>query len=111
MLQLTEKRNKAEAASISARCRLLSLVPCLQLCQAYRNAEKKQTVVVLSQRPKLTMEDTFRAIIPDAARYGTKFVFRQGNPLVPDALRRVAAPAASSLIVVGDSSRYVLLVC
>ena len=59
----------------------------------------------MSQRPKLDMEETFRRIIPDAARFGTKFVFRQGSPLVPDALRRVAATAASSLIVVGDSSR------
>lgn len=48
----------------------------LQLCQAYRNDEHPQTVVVMSQRPKLEMEETFRNIIPEAVRYGTKFVFR-----------------------------------
>ena len=32
----------------------------LQLCMAHRNDEQRKTVVLLSQRPKLDMEDTFR---------------------------------------------------
>ena len=59
----------------------------------------------MSRRPKLEMEETYRSIIPEPDRLGTRFVFRQGSPLVPDNLRRVAATTASSLIVIGDSSR------
>ena len=38
-------------------------------------------------------------------RFGTKFVFRQGLPMIPDDLRRVAASKASATIVISDSSR------
>jgi len=34
-------------------------------------------VVVLCKREKLEMEDMFRRTIPEVARYGTRFVFRQ----------------------------------
>ena len=80
----------------------------VQLCQAHRNEAQKHVIVVMSRRPKLEMEETYRTIIPEADRLGTRFVFRQGSPLVPDNLRRVAATTASSLIVIGDSSRSAL---
>lgn len=51
------------------------------------------------------MENTFRRIIPDDQRFGSRFVFRQGNPLVPADLRVVAASKAASIIVVADTSR------
>ena len=75
-----------------------------QMCQAYR-ADGGRTVVVLSSRPKVEMEATFRRIIPEERRFGSQFVFRTGSPLVPADLRRVAASAASAVIVVADSSR------
>ena len=43
---------------------------------AYRS-EGGRTVVVLCKREKLEMEDMFRRTIPEVARYGTRFVFRQ----------------------------------
>ena len=36
-------------------------------------------VVVLSQRDKLAMEGDFRRLLPPAARFGTRFVFRQAR--------------------------------
>ncbi|CAL5229603.1 g12963 [Coccomyxa viridis] len=75
-----------------------------QLCAAYR-AVKGRTVAVLSCRPKLEMEELFDATIPRSQRHGTRFVFRQGSPLVPENLKRVAASWASSIIVVSDCSR------
>ena len=77
----------------------------LQVCLAYRNNEAK-VVVVMTQRPKLVMESTFRRIIPDEQRFGTKFVFRQGSALIPDNLRMVAASRAAATMIVSDSSRY-----
>ena len=82
----------------------------MQLCLAYRN-EGGRVIVVLSQVPKTEMEETFRYIIPDRQRYGSTFVFRQGNPLLPDALRMVAASAASATVIVSDTSRFVLGSC
>ena len=76
----------------------------MQLCLAYRN-EGGRVIVVLSKVPKTEMEETFRFIIPDQQRYGSTFVFRQGNPLLPDALRMVAASSASATVIVSDSSR------
>ena len=64
-------------------------------------------VVVLSQRPKLEMEATFRRIIPDEQRFGTRFVFREGSAIIPDNLRMVAASRAAATIIVSDSSRLV----
>ena len=58
----------------------------MQLCLAYRN-EGGRVIVVLSLVPKTEMEETFRFIIPQEERYRSTFVFRQGNPLLPDALR------------------------
>lgn len=46
-----------------------------------------------------------RRAIPEAARYGSRFVFRQGNPLVVADLHMVAAARASAAIVVSDASR------
>lgn len=63
--------------------------------------------MVLSSRPKVQMENTFRRIIPDEQRFGTTFVFRAGSPLVPSDLRRVAASKAAAVIVVADSSRCI----
>lgn len=80
----------------------------MQLCLAYRN-EGGRVIVVLSKVPKTEMEETFRFIIPDQQRYGSTFVFRQGNPLLPDALRMVAASSASATVIVSDSSRRVLV--
>lgn len=75
-----------------------------QVCLAYRNGEGK-VVVVLSQRPKLEMEATFRRIIPEEQRFGSKFVFREGSAIIPDNLRMVAASRAAATIIVSDSSR------
>ena len=76
----------------------------MQLCLAYRN-EGGRVIVVLSQVPKTEMEETFRYIIPDRERHGSTFVFRQGNPLLPDALRMVSASTASATVIVSDTSR------
>ncbi|DBA72591.1 TPA: hypothetical protein ACH3X2_010343 [Trebouxia sp. C0005] len=75
-----------------------------QVCLAYRNGEPK-VVVVMSQRPKLEMEATFRRIIPGEQRFGTRFVFREGSAIIPDNLRMVAASRAAATIIVSDSSR------
>lgn len=63
--------------------------------------------MVLSSRPKIEMEDTFRRIIPDERRFGTEFVFRAGSPLVPGDLRKVAASRSRAVVVVADNSRLV----
>ena len=45
-------------------------------------------IVVLSSRDKLEMEALFRRTIPDKARYGSTFVFRQARvPRVPTGLQ------------------------
>eukprot|EP00884_Botryococcus_braunii_P018197 jgi/Botrbrau1/5060/Bobra.37_1s0025.1 len=75
-----------------------------QACLAYRN-DGGITVVVLCQREKLEMEAACRRIIPPQHRYGSRFVFRQGSPLVPNDLRGVAAAQAGATIVVSDSNR------
>eukprot|EP00879_Flechtneria_rotunda_P031478 GHRR01034394.1.p1 GENE.GHRR01034394.1~~GHRR01034394.1.p1 ORF type:complete len:129 (+),score=33.49 GHRR01034394.1:802-1188(+) len=43
------------------------------------------------QRKKTDMEDIFTAAIPQQQRGGSKFVFRQGNPLTAADLKLVAA--------------------
>ncbi len=52
-------------------------------------------VVVLSQRDKLAMEGDFRRLLPPAARFGTRFVFRQARARGgrPRALRRAPRTA------------------
>ncbi|EIE20310.1 hypothetical protein COCSUDRAFT_67575 [Coccomyxa subellipsoidea C-169] len=75
-----------------------------QLCLAYRT-DGGRVIVVLSLVPKTEMEDTFRNIIPEDERYGSTFVFRQGNPLLPDDLRVVAASSAAATVLVSDTSR------
>ncbi len=62
--------------------------------------------MVLSLVSKTEMEDTFRNIIPEDERYGSTFVFRQGNPLLPDDLRVVAASSAAATVLVSDTSRF-----
>ncbi len=52
-----------------------------QVCAAY-GPEGGTTVVVLTQRSKLEMEATFGHSIPEARRQGSRFIFRQGSPLV-----------------------------
>ncbi|KAK9801967.1 hypothetical protein WJX73_003033 [Symbiochloris irregularis] len=75
-----------------------------QLCQAYRNDGGK-VIVVMTRKPKLELEATFRRIIPDSLRFGSTFVFRQGYVLVPGDLRKVAAAAAASIVIISDRSR------
>lgn len=78
-----------------------------QVCLAYRGDQKPggRCAVVLCQREKLNMEAEFRRVIPEDRRFGTRFVFRQGLPLIPDDLRQVAASQAAATIVISDSSR------
>lgn len=78
-----------------------------QLCQAYRN-DGGRVIVVMTRKPKLELEATFRRIIPDVLRFGSTFVFRQGYVLVPGDLRAVAAAAAASIVIISDRSRWVL---
>lgn len=47
--------------------------------------------VCVLQRRKTEMEDLFMDAIPPQQRGGSRFVFRQGNPLTADDLKRVAA--------------------
>jgi len=49
-----------------------------QACLAWRT-DGGRVVVVLSQRDKLAMEGDFRRLLPPAARFGTRFVFRQAR--------------------------------
>ena len=56
------------------------------------------------------MESIFAEAIPPAERCGTRFVFRQGSPLDPAALRLVAAQRANAVILTGDYSRRVPVV-
>lgn len=65
-----------------------------ELCLAYRT-EGGRTIVVLTGREKLELEELFARTLPQEKRYGSRFVFRQGNPLKPDDLRMVGAPQAS----------------
>ena len=46
-----------------------------------------------------------RRAIAETARYGTRFVFRQGSPLEIMDLRDVAVAHAAAVIVLGDASR------
>ena len=77
------------------------------MCLAYRceGSKRSRCAVVLCQREKLQMEAEFRRVIPEGRRCGTRFVFRQGLPLIPDDLRQVAASQAAATIVISDSSR------
>lgn len=78
-----------------------------QLCAASRaGAGASKVVVVLTQqREKLEMESIFRDSIPQEDRYGVQFVFRQGSPLDPAALKMVAATEAKAIILNSNSSR------
>lgn len=75
-----------------------------QLSAMHRN-DGGATIVVLCQQDKLEMESTARRYVPEEERYGSRFVFRRGSPLIPESLRTVSAERASSIVVVGDSSR------
>lgn len=56
-----------------------------QLSLAYRG-DGGRVIVVLSKREKLEMEAMFRRTIPEEARYGSTFVFRQArSPSLPQA--------------------------
>uniref|UniRef100_A0A383W1D6 Uncharacterized protein n=1 Tax=Tetradesmus obliquus TaxID=3088 RepID=A0A383W1D6_TETOB len=68
-------------------------------------ADGGATIVVLTQREKLEMEELFRRTIPPAARAGSRLVFRQGSPLLPTDLSNVAASKARSTIIISDQSR------
>jgi len=56
----------------------VSLASVAQVCIAYA-PEGGTTVVVLCQRPKLQMEETFWRTLPEERRHGTRLVFRQGR--------------------------------
>ncbi|KAJ9511775.1 hypothetical protein QJQ45_022651, partial [Haematococcus lacustris] len=75
-----------------------------QLTHAYRN-DGGATVVVLTQRPKLEMEALIKRVLPESDRLGSRFVFREGSPLVPADLETVAARHAAKTIVISDQSR------
>ncbi|KAK9845991.1 hypothetical protein WJX81_007900 [Elliptochloris bilobata] len=75
-----------------------------QLCHAYE-AEDGRVIVVMTQRAKLELEALFRRILPAPQRFGSQLVFRQGSPLVPADLRKVAAASAAATVIVSDSSR------
>jgi hypothetical protein len=51
------------------------------------------------------MEALYQSAVPPDQRHGMRFVFRQGSPLDPGALRQVAATRARAIIVCGDSAR------
>ncbi|KAF6262463.1 hypothetical protein COO60DRAFT_628176 [Scenedesmus sp. NREL 46B-D3] len=68
-------------------------------------ADGGATIVVLTQREKLEMEELFRRTIAPAARAGSRLVFRQGSPLLPTDLSSVAASKARSTIIISDQSR------
>lgn len=53
--------------------------------------ELQSKLLCVLQRRKTEMEDVFMAAIPPQQRGGSRFVFRQGNPLTADDLKRVAA--------------------
>ena len=59
---------------------------CAQICYAYA-ADGGRTVVVLGSKDKVVMEKLFRKAIPD--RRGSRFIFRKGNPLLPNDLKEV----------------------
>jgi hypothetical protein len=48
-------------------------------------------LLLLLQRKKTEMEDLFSTAIPQQQRGGSRFVFRQGNPLNAGDLKLVAA--------------------
>jgi hypothetical protein len=123
---------------------LLKLVGQL-ICAAA--ADGGATIVVLTQREKLDMEELFRWVwagclsrltqqqldvecqhvyvcqtshaivptmptpccrrrsLPPSLRAGSRLVFRQGSPLLPSDLRRVAASSARATIILSDQSR------
>mmetsp|Transcript_13718 Transcript_13718/g.38824 ORF Transcript_13718/g.38824 Transcript_13718/m.38824 type:complete len:1022 (+) Transcript_13718:260-3325(+) len=85
--------------SLSAVWRILE-----QLCLRHRSSGGT-VVVILCNKSKIQMEALFRQILPEDQRFGSTLVFRQGSPLVPDDLERVAAKDAAGTIVVSDASR------
>lgn len=44
-------------------------------------------------------------LCPDEERRGTRFVFREGSPLIPGDLKLVATETASTIVVISDQSR------
>ena len=70
---------KGELPAPAARVTAILTQHHLQACLAWRN-DGGRVVVVLSQRDKLAMEGDFRRLLPPAARFGTRFVFRQARP-------------------------------
>ncbi|GAB4820155.1 hypothetical protein N2152v2_007201 [Parachlorella kessleri] len=72
-----------------------------QVCHA--NGDSQGGAVV--EREKLELEAIFRKAIPDSVRSNTKIVFRQGSPLDPDSLRKVAVAKARAVIIMADASR------
>mmetsp|Transcript_30448 Transcript_30448/g.72452 ORF Transcript_30448/g.72452 Transcript_30448/m.72452 type:complete len:898 (+) Transcript_30448:202-2895(+) len=74
-----------------------------QICQ-FHKPTGGTVIVVLCDESKLRMESLFARYIPEKRRYGTKFVFRQGSPLLPDNLRIVAAKDAGTTVIVSDAS-------
>jgi hypothetical protein len=76
--------------------------PRAQACLAWRT-DGGRVVVVLSQRDKLAMEGDFRRLLPPAARFGTRFVFRQARARGRRPEPCAAPPAPQSLCVLRRS--------
>jgi len=75
-----------------------------QACEANRS-KGGGVIVVLTDESKLKMEHLFSRYIPEEQRHGSKFVFRQGSPLIPEQLEYVSARTAGRIVIVSDSSR------
>lgn len=77
-----------------------------QICLAHESSQGT-TIAVLSQREKLDMEAHFRRVLPDALRFGSRLVFRQGTCPLPCALLhpttcKMLIPSAHSLLSTDD---------
>ncbi|HCR49397.1 MAG TPA: potassium transporter TrkA [Bacteroidetes bacterium] len=81
-----------------------------ELVEANKN-RKKPTIVILSDRDKVEMEDEIRARVPEVAN--TRIVCRSGSPIDFDDVRIVNPDAARSIIILapheaGDPDAHVI---
>eukprot|EP00873_Tetraselmis_striata_P043156 jgi/Tetstr1/463420/TSEL_000725.t2 len=88
----------------SALCRNAVARILKETCAAYRY-EGGIRIVVLCDKPKLEMEALYERVVPEVDRHGSKIIFRQGPPMIPEYLEMVAAKTARSTIIVSDASR------
>ncbi len=45
--------------------------------------------------------------IPETTRYGSRLIFREGNPLLVENLKQLNVSAAAAVVIVSDSGKYV----